>query len=194
MQTHRSDLPAAAILRPSPPPRIGSVQALGLSDALRVELQACQLADFVDELDELRGPLGEAYECARRRWLELSVYETGTPGPALSAAEEKLGAAAYALRVNAAIRAQIPEATNGESIVVVGPATTVSTLISAATRNAADRVAELLRDSARLGPELHTALGRDAAALQAWIETYVDCYVIEWYLFDPNWDPVTVVA
>ncbi len=127
MQAHRSDLPAAEFLRPSPPPRIGSVQALGLSDALRVELQTCQLADFVDELDELQGSLGEAYECARRRWFELSREETGTPEPTLTAAEEQLGAAAYALRVSVAIRSQIPEVPNDECIVVVGPATTVST-------------------------------------------------------------------
>jgi hypothetical protein len=50
---------------PSPPPRIGSVHAMGLSDVLRLELQPCQLAGFADELGELRGSLGETYETAR---------------------------------------------------------------------------------------------------------------------------------
>ena len=44
MQSHRSELSAERPLRPAPTPAIGSVQALGLSDVLRVELQPCQLA------------------------------------------------------------------------------------------------------------------------------------------------------
>lgn len=194
MQAHRSDLPATAILNPGPVPRVGTVQALGLSDALCVELRNCQLADFVNELDELQGPLSETYECARRHWLELSRGETSPPPPEASAAEEKLWTAAYAIRVLAAIRFQVPQTPGDERTVVVGPATVVSSIIEGATRHAADELGELLRESPKLGVELQTAIRHRAAALQAWVETYVDCQAVGWYLFDPNWDPVTVVT
>jgi hypothetical protein len=42
MQPHRSDLPVPMTLRATPASRRGSLRALGLSDALSVELQASQ--------------------------------------------------------------------------------------------------------------------------------------------------------
>jgi hypothetical protein len=142
MQAQGSDLPATEILTPSPPPRIGSVQALGLSDVLRVELQPCQVAGFADELAELRGPLVEAYEAAYERWLTSSRFGGGRePG----GATEKLSAAGYALRLHAAMTSPIPQMPTDEPLVVVGPATAMSEIIDGAARNAAAEVAGLLR-------------------------------------------------
>lgn len=194
MQTHRSGLPPTAILSPSPVPRVGSVQGLGLTDALRVELRMCQVSDFVEVVEELRGPLVEAYVHARRDWLSLSRGETVAPPEAVSAAEEELSIAAYKLRVNAAIRAQMPPTRADEPIMVVGPATTISAIIDGATRDVAEEVGEMLADAPRLGVDLETAMPQRAAALQAWVQTYVDCRAMGSYNFDPNWDPVTVVA
>jgi hypothetical protein len=67
MQSHRIEPSGESPLLPASTPRIGSVQALGLSDVLRAELQPCQLAGVVDELNELRRPLVESFEVARRR-------------------------------------------------------------------------------------------------------------------------------
>jgi hypothetical protein len=92
MQAQGIDLLATEILTPSPPPQIGSVQALGLSDVLQVELQPCQVAGFADELAELRGPLVEAYETALERWLTASRFGGGGREP--GGAAEKLSAAA----------------------------------------------------------------------------------------------------
>jgi hypothetical protein len=191
MQAQGIDLPAAEILTPSPPPRIGSVQALGLSDVLRVELQPCQVASFADELSELRGPLGEAYESARELWLTTSRFSAGSREP--RGAEEKLSGAAYALRLHAAMTSQIPQTPNDEPLVVVGPATAISEIIDGAARNAADEVAGLLRQLPTPPSALPAVLRDRAAVLAAWIETYIDCHVVEWYRVDPNWDPVEAV-
>ena len=72
MQSHRSEPFPTAPLRPSEAPEVASVQALGLSDVLRVELQPCQLAGLIEEVDERRGPLRETFERARDRWEALS--------------------------------------------------------------------------------------------------------------------------
>jgi hypothetical protein len=191
MQAQGSDLPAAEILTPTPPPPIGSVQALGLSDVLRVELKPCQVAGFADELAEMRGPLGEAYESAREHRLTTSRFSAS--GSVLVGAEEKLSAAAYALRVHAAMTSQMPLTPIDEPLVVVGPATAISEIIDGAARNAADEVAGLMRRSPTRPVELPAMLRDRAAVLAAWIETYIDCHVVEWYRFDPNWDPVEAV-
>jgi hypothetical protein len=191
MQMHRTGLPPTAILSPSPAPLVGSVQGLGLTDALRVELRKCQGVDFLEALDELRGPLIEAYDNARRDWLSLSRGESGASPEAVSAAEEKLWTANYELRVIAAVRYQIAQAPIDDPIVIVGPAITVSRIIDTATRNVAGEVGEMLAAAPRLGPDVQTLLPQRAAALQAWIQTYADCRAVDCYSFDPNWDPIT---
>jgi len=188
MQSHRIEASAQRPLRPAPSPTIGSVQALGLSDVLRAELQPCQLAGIVDELDELRGPLLELLEVARRGWEELASRNGGDPLGAAAAAEAKLESAAYSLRVLSAIRSELPSTTPDEPFAVVGPATMVSTLIVGAARNVADTLAESLRSSARPSSATDSALQQLAIAAQAWVETYIDCRSIEWYCFDPDFE------
>jgi hypothetical protein len=191
MQAQGIDLPATEILTPSHPPRIGSVQALGLSDVLQVELQPGQVVGFADELAELRGPLVEAYESALERWLTSSHFGSGGREP--GGAEEKLSAAAYALRLHAAMTSQMPQTPTDEPLVVVGPATAMSEIIDGAARSAADEVAGLLRQSPVPPAELPAVLRDRAAVLAAWIETYIDREAVESYRFDPNWDPVEAV-
>ena len=145
MQSHRSGLFAMAPLRPSEAPEVASVQALGLSDVLRVELQPCQLAGLIDEVDERRGPLRETFEHAHDRWEALS-RDNGPVLPSVAFdAEAQLSSAAYALRVLSAIRLQIPAHPTDHPVAIVGPATTVSEIITAAARNAVYELGELLR-------------------------------------------------
>ena len=134
---------------------------------------------------------------ARRTSLPAS---TGSPSrdisagrPELGAADEKLSAAAYALRLHAAMTSQIPQTPNDEPLAVVGPANTISKIIDGAARNAADEVAGLLRQLPTPPTALPAVLRDRAAVLAAWIDTYIDCHVVEWYRFDPNWDPVEAV-
>jgi hypothetical protein len=195
MHSHRIELFPTAPLRPSEAPEVASVQALGLSDVLRVELQPCQLAGLIDEVDERRGPLRETFENARARWEALS-RDNGIVSPsAASDAEAQLSSAAYALRVLAAIRSQIPIHRADQPFALVGPAITISEIITAAARNTVDELAELLRAETSRTPhaERYKKLRELTSAAQAWVETYVECHAVEWYRFDPEWDPVVLV-
>jgi hypothetical protein len=194
MQAHRSDLSAARRLRPTPPPGQGTVYGLGLTDALRVELQPCQLSELIDELDALREPLGEAFERARAEWGALTSRADGDPLGVAAAAEQRLEGAAYALRILTAIRSQVPAPGIDRPFAIVGPATTISTIITGAAQNAADRLGDSLRKRSKRDSGTRDRLRELAVAALAWVETYIDCEAIEWYRFDPDWDPVTVVG
>jgi hypothetical protein len=87
----------------------------------------------------------------------------------------------------------LPHTPTDEPLVVVGPATAVSEIIDGAARNAADDVVSLLRNLPTPPAEMPAVLRDRAAALAAWIETYIDCRAVEWYRVDPNWDPVEAV-
>jgi hypothetical protein len=188
MQSHRIEPSGESPLLPAPTPRIGSVQALGLSDVLRAELQPCQLDGIVDELDELRGPLVESFEVARRGWEELAPRNGRGPRGDASTAEAELESAAYRLRVHSAIRSALPSTTPTEPFAIVGPATMVSILIVGAARNVADTLAEFLRSSTGPNTAMHGKLRELAIAAHAWVETYIDCRSIEWYSFDRDFE------
>jgi hypothetical protein len=187
MQSHRIELSLDSPVIPAPAPRIGSVQALGLSDVLRTELQPCQLAGLLDELDELRKPLLESFGAARRAYEELVSLYNGESLGTVNAAESNLESAAYSLRILAAMRSAIPSTTPRDPFALVGPATMVSSLIEGATRNVVDSTAELLRSSKLPNFETDRKLRELAIAAQAWIETYIDCRAIEMYSFDPDY-------
>jgi hypothetical protein len=127
------------------------VQGLGLCDALRVELAPCQIAAAIDELEERRGPLNEAYEHARTRWDEVADRERE---PETTKLQEELSKSAYALRVLTMLRGQLPTARHETPVILVGPASTISSIVSAAVRNVADDLAELIRE--RLRPTRET--------------------------------------
>lgn len=164
-----------------------SVQGLGLCDALRLELQPCQIAGAIDELEERRGPLNEAFEKARTRWDALAEKERGPEAVAL---EEELSGSGYALRVLAALRGQLPTADHAAPVLIVGPAPTISEFVAAAARNAVDDLVELLRESPRTDERAQAALRTAASAVTAWVESYIDCEALGWFSFDSDWDPV----
>jgi hypothetical protein len=60
MQDNGIDAAAWSASRGSAVPVSSRVQGMGLCDALRVELEPCQIAGAIDELEERRGPLNEA--------------------------------------------------------------------------------------------------------------------------------------
>jgi hypothetical protein len=39
-----------------------------------------------------------------------------------------------------------------------------------------------------------SALRGATAAAAAWVETYIECEALEWFNFDPDWDPVQRMA
>lgn len=186
MPSHRIELSPDSPVIPPPTPRLGSVHALGLSDVLRAQLQPCQLAGLVDELDELRKPLLESFEDARRAYEDLASRHNGDSLGTVRAAEAKLESAAYTLRILAAMRSDVPSTTPREPFELVGPATMVSTVIEGAARDAIDSAAELLRSSTTPNSAADLKLREFATAAQAWIETCLDCRAIELYSFDPD--------
>jgi hypothetical protein len=169
-----------------PVPNPSRVKGLGLSDALRVELEPCQIAGLIDELEERRGPLNEAFEQARTRW-EAIVEQEPAPWNAASLKHE-LSRSAYALRILRMLRAQLPALDQREPVVVVGPARAISGLIAAVAQNAVDELAELLRQPLRSDGKREARLRTAMAAVVAWMETYLDCEALEWFTFDPPYD------
>jgi hypothetical protein len=191
MQAHRTSPPADRSLHAEPAPPAGSVQGLGLTDALRVELHRCQVEGLREELDELRGPLDETYEKAHSEWLALNRREVGAPPWQLARAQGELSDASQAVHVLAALRAQVPRTVSDQPLVIVGPTDMVSTIIEGAARNTVAKVAESLDEYAEIWrAEDRDELRRVVAVAHAWVDTYADCQAVEWFSFDRNTDHV----
>ena len=168
------------------------MQGLGLCDVLRVELEPCQFAGAIEELEEQRGPLNETFEHARTRWDALA--EEAAAGSIAQSLEHELSKSASALRVLTMLRAQLPALDDDKSVVVVGPASAISELIALAARNAVDDLGELVRQPLRSGAEAEAKLRAALAAVVAWLDTYIECEALEWFTFDPpddSSDPTT---
>jgi hypothetical protein len=168
-------------------PNPSRVRGLGLCDVLRVELEPCQIAGAIDELEERRGPLNEAFEQARTRWDALAEQESQRPTE--RTLQHEPSRSAYALRLLSMLRAQLPAIGHGEPVAIVGPASSISGLIAAAARNAVDELSELIREPQRSDGQSETRLRAAMAATSAWLETYIDCEALEWFTFDPPYDP-----
>lgn len=155
----------------------------------RASRRACALSDRgrINELEERRGPLNAAFDNARSRWEALAEHERGSDA---GAREEEVSSTAYALRILTMMRAQLPTATHDAPVALVGPGTTISGLVRATARAAVDDLAELIRESPRTDQAAQAKLSRAATAAIAWVHTYIDCEALEWFNFDPDWDPV----
>jgi hypothetical protein len=163
---------------------------MGLCDVLRIELEPCQLAGAIDELEERRGPLHESFEQARTRWDALAERERERATGTASDLARQLSASAYALRVLTAVRAQLPTADHGHEVTLVGPASTLSDVVAVATANAVDDLAELVRKPPTGDAGTQARLRGVADAAVAWVATFIECQAVEWFNFDPDWDPV----
>jgi hypothetical protein len=167
------------------------VQGLGLCDALRVRLEPCQIAGAIEQLEARQEPLRESFEHARTRWDELAERNGG---PADPRAEEDLSRSEYALRVLAKLRGQLPTADHDAPVWIVGPGSTMTSFVAGAVINAAEDLAELVRQSPRTSSKAQIGLRKATAAAAAWVETYIECEALEWFNFDPEWDPVERMA
>jgi hypothetical protein len=183
MQRDRSEHPHDVLAREQ---TCSSVHGFGLCDALRVELQPCQIAGAIEELEERRGPLNEAFERARTRWDAVADEARSADSVAV---EEELSRSAHALHVLSALRGQLPTAQHDAALTIVGPATTISELVAATARNAVDDLAELIRESPKTDERAQTKLREATAAVAAWVKTYIDCEALEWFTFDPEPGP-----
>jgi hypothetical protein len=159
---------------------------------LRVELAPCQIAAAIEELEEWRGPLSETFEPARTRWDDLADKES--PGSLDHSMEQEVSRSAYALRVLGMLRAQLPTVDHDEPVVVVGPASMVSHFIAGAARSAVDDLADLVRTPVRNRAQGEAKLRAALVAASAWLDTYMECEALEWFTFDPPYDPADPIV
>lgn len=158
---------------------------------LRIEFEPCQVPSLVDELGVLR----DAFE--RKLAGEVAALEAVSAearrrrSPVAVEAEADIDARTYQLRALARIRAQIAAGAPGEAMSVFGPSRLMSELVGGATRDVVAVLGELLDaaprdDLAALDKLLHAG-----EAARAWIDTWVACRRVEWFSFDPEFDPVS---
>jgi hypothetical protein len=153
MQTNRTeDTPALA----------GGVRGLGLSDALRVELQPVQVPWLIDALDAMRRPVEEALRRAHGDEREERAYE---------------------LRLLRMMRAGPAAAEASAPVAFIGPSGMVVDAVRAAMRSAIAVLGEL--DDAGDAERLR----QTAEAAAAWVRTYLECRAIVWFNVDPDAEP-----
>jgi hypothetical protein len=151
-----------------------SVSGLGVCDVWRLELSAVQWPWLVDELEDLRGPLEEALQ---RAHAQQAVDDSKELADAISARE-------YELRLVRWMRAQLPERGHDGPVVFAGPADLVRELVGGTLRHVVDELGDLVDSRS------HARLIETAAAAAAWARTFVDCWELESFSFDPSADPV----
>jgi hypothetical protein len=70
----------------------------------------------------------------------------------------------------------------------------MTSLVAGAVLRAIDHLVEIVRQSPRTNPEAQRKLRETTAAVAAWVATYIECEAVEWFNFDPVWDPVQRMA
>jgi hypothetical protein len=164
--------PSTAGLRSSEPPQPGRVVGLGVTDALRVALEPCQLDACLAELDEIRH---------LRDQVLVEAWQQGE-----TAHDEQLDRARYDVNVVAAVRRYLVE--TAPAPVLCGPASLVSEVVVGATHDVAETFAGLLVTGPELHPDAAGQLLAGLKTLDAWVRTYVDCRALETFSFDANTD------
>ena len=191
MQSHRIAGEADGSARqPVQRSSIARVQGLGVADALRVELEPCQVPWLVDEIDALRDVVEDALEHERARWEAVSGASRRARLPGAVEVEDELDRIRYEARVLEMIRDQVVGRPNGEGpVAVFGPARIMAELVRGTVRHVAATLGELLQAEPRSDAGARAELVRTAAVAGVWTETYVACQAVEWFSFDPAADP-----
>jgi len=89
---------------------------------------------------------------------------------------------------------QLPATTHDAPVSIVGPAAMRSSIIAAAVISATDDLAEIVRHSPCSNLEAQARLHVATTAVAASVETYIECEALDWFNFDPAWDPVARVT
>lgn len=172
MQDHRTP---GVPLRVAHPPRPGSVQGWGLSDALRVDLESSQIESCLAEIRELIG----VYEEALQRALQVDLG---------SRRRDELDRQAYELRVLAAMHSQLVHRPSDLAPVLVGPAGLVLQVISGATTNAVQQLAERLGERRFVSEGARDELAHLAALAACWVGTFLASQAVQWFSYDLDHD------
>ena len=191
MQSHRIAGEADGSARqPVQRSSIARVQGLGVSDALRVELEPCQVPWLVDEIDALRDVVEDALTHQRARWEAVPKPVRRARLPEAVEVEDELDRLRYEARVLQMIRDQVAGRPDDEApVVVCGPARIMAELVRGTARHVAATLGELLQTEPKSDADARAELVRAAAVAGLWTETYVACQAVEWFSFDPAADP-----
>lgn len=156
----------------------GTVRGLGVSDALRLELEPLQLA-----------PLRDAVS-AMARALELELERCAeVPATSDPRALEAQASAEYELRLAVMLRDRLAAGEHQRPIAIVAPTAMAVQLVTRCARDATAALAALVAVEGPGAADAHAELELRVAAAAAWVCTLLDCRVIEAFRFDPAADP-----
>jgi hypothetical protein len=187
MQAHRTDGDTfTSTLRPSSPPHRGTVQGLGVTDALRVELEPCQLDACLTAIDEYRRTLERALVDEWDRWAALPNELRGIQAAAAGPLEDEMDDRGYDLRVLNAMRTQLVESL--ATPVLCGPSRIVSQVVAGAACNAVEAFSGLMLGERQDGREARAELLRALTVAGAWVKTHVDSQEVQSFSFDADFD------
>jgi hypothetical protein len=165
MQEHRTAGAPPAPHPPNAPPAIGTVQAFGVVDALRVDVQRAQLPWLAAEIDDLRASLERVLHRERARYDELSDIAKRQRSARVRDLEDEIARRAYQLQTLAMIRGQFPvtfqaagtgdgpgepaassssEPPSDARVSLVGPAVLITDLLAGSAFRVARALAEAL--------------------------------------------------
>jgi hypothetical protein len=159
------------VVRDIPPARI---RGLGVCDAYVIELQDVQVPWLIDELEERRGPLEEAFHRVRPRGI----------------ADEEDPAVVHELRQLRGMRDQLPASGAEAAVMFVCPGAIAGDLIQVTTRNVITELGELVDGSRRNGKEARARLEPTLAAATAWVQTLLSFQAVEAFDLDPSANPL----
>lgn len=191
MQSHRIAGEAdGSARRPVQRSSIAGVQGLGVSDALRIELDPCQVPWLVDEIDALRDVVDDAQAHQRARWEAVTETVRRARLPEAVEVEDELDRLRYEARVLEMVRDQLVRRPDREApVAVFGPARIMAELVRGTARHVAATLGALLQTEPKADADARAELVRTAAVAGVWTETYVACEAVEWFSFDPDADP-----
>jgi hypothetical protein len=157
----------------TPATLVGTVRGLGVCDVLRVEFAASQRADLetamTARIESLRQRIAEFQSTDRARLL-------------VSGEEEDSAELCEPLRIIRRLRDELP--TTERPFTVIGPAGIVLELVADGV------VAVIGRTSVAFEGLSWSRVARlDLAAVQAWLQTALDCRAVESFSFDRDRDP-----
>jgi hypothetical protein len=186
----QADRTAGESSSPAPASWIQRAQGLGVSDVLRIELDPRQVPWLLEALGALR----DVFE--RELAWEIGALEAISPQdrrwetPQTVRAQADVDARTYQLHALAVIRRQLADSPRGEPVRVFGPSRLISELVGGATQNVVGVLGDLLDGAPRDDTAALEKLVDAAEAARAWVETWVACQRVEWFSFDPDFDPV----
>jgi hypothetical protein len=165
-------------------PAASRVRGLGLCDVFAIEIESSQIPALVDEIEERQRVADEAFRSARERWDALSEDERRVA----DVLEEELHDTAHRMDVLAALRAQLPAVGSDAGALLVGSQQTLSEIIGAAAREAAEELVQSLIPTGPVDGPSAVRLELAARAALAFVQAHIECHARTWFTFEAD-DP-----